>query len=142
MLPHSLFSDGSQNRLHFSLDPFFLLKSLYSEGTSIGISPSGTQKVLPTSVGGKDSIGPTFLTSFPSMTLIRLLFSIALLAIALPLTSPLLPPLSPYVAPGRCFRTWVVTTNQFYKLSLFLWSFAPTSVPLPLIFKNYFAFKL
>ena len=32
--------------------------------------------------------------------------------------------------PGRCFRTWVLTTYQFFYPSLSLRSFAPTSVPL------------
>ena len=40
------------------------------------------------------------------------------------------------LAPGRCFRTWVLTTYQFFYLSLFLRSFVPTSVPLPSIFRK------
>ena len=31
---------------------------------------------------------------------------------------PLLSPLLPFLAPGRCFRTWVLTTYQFFYLSL------------------------
>ena len=38
--------------------------------------------------------------------------------------------------PGRCFRTWVLTTYQFFYLSLSVRSFAPTSVPLPSIFRK------
>ena len=53
-------------------------------------------------------------TSSPSMTLTYQLFFIAALAFAPPLTSPLLFSLLPYLAPGRCFRTWVLTTYQFY----------------------------
>ena len=34
----------------------------------------------------------------------------------------------------RYFRTWVLIIYQFYKPSLFVWSFAPTNVPLPSIF--------
>ena len=45
-------------------------------GTSIAITHSGTQKVLPTLVGRKYSIGTSPLTSSPSMILTYLLFSI------------------------------------------------------------------
>ena len=55
--------------------------------------PSATQKVLPTPVGRKYSIGSSPLISFFSMNLTYLLFSIASLAIGL-FTSPLLSPLS------------------------------------------------
>ena len=65
----------------------------------------------------------------PSMTLTHPLFSIAPLAVAPLLTSPLLPLLLLFLAPGRCFRTWVLTIYQFFYLSLSLRSFAPTSVP-------------
>ena len=65
-----------------------------------------------------------------------ILFSIAPLAVALPLIYPLLPPLSPVLAHGRCFRTWVLITYQFFYLSPSLRSFAPTSVPLPSIFRK------
>ena len=51
-------------------------------------------------------------------------------------SSPLLFLLLLFLAPGRCFRTWVLTTYQFFCLSLFLRSFAPTSVPLPSIFRK------
>ena len=56
-------------------------------------------------------------------------FSIAPLAVAPLLTSPLLPLLLLFLAPGRCFRTWVLTTYQFFYLSLSLRSFTPTSAP-------------
>ena len=59
-------------------------------GTSIAITPSGTQKVLPILMGRKYSIGSSLLTSFPSMTLTYLLFSIAPSP-----TFPLLPPTIP-----------------------------------------------
>ena len=64
------------------------------------------------------------------------LFSIAPLAVAPLLTSPLLLLLLPFLAPGRCFRTWVLTIYQFFYLSLSLRSIAPTSVPLPSIFRK------
>ena len=105
-------------------------------GTSIAITPSGTQEEPPIPAGRKYSTGSFLLTSSPSMTLTHLPFSIAPLAVALPLTSPLLPPLLPSPAPGRCYRTWVLTIYQFFYLSLSLQSFAPTSVPLPSIFRK------
>ena len=70
------------------------------------------------------------------MTLRHPLFSIAPLAVAPLLTSPLLPPLLLFSALGRCFRTRVLTTYQFFYLSLSLWSIAPTSVPHPSIFRK------
>ena len=60
--------------------------SLFWE-TSIAITASRTQKVLPTAVGRQHSIGSSPLTSSPSMTLTYLLFPIAPLAVAPPLTS-------------------------------------------------------
>ena len=70
------------------------------------------------------------------MTLTHPPFSIAPLAVALLLTSPVLLPLLPSPAPGRCFRTWVLTIFQFSYLSLSLQSFTPTSVPRPSIFRK------
>ena len=70
------------------------------------------------------------------MTLTHPLFSINALAVAPPLTSPLLSPLLPFLAPGRCFKTWVLTIYQFYYLYLTLRSFAPTSVALPSTFRK------
>ena len=70
------------------------------------------------------------------MTLTHPPFSIAPLAVAPPLTSPLLPPLLLFLAPGRCFRTLVLTTYQFFYLSLCLRSFTPTSVLLPSTFRK------
>ena len=104
-------------------------------GTSIAITPSGTQESLPTPAVRKYLTGSFLLTSSPSMTLTHPPFSNAPLAVAPALTSPLLPPLSPYLAPGRCYRTWVLTIYQFFYLSLSFRSFAPTSIPLPLIKK-------
>ena len=56
-------------------------------------------------MGWKYLTGSTLPTSSPSMTLIHPLFSITPL-----LTFHLLPHLLPFLAPGRCFRTWVLTT--------------------------------
>ena len=88
-------------------------------GTSIAITTFGTQEVLPTPVGRKYSTGSSPQTSSPSMTLTHPPFSIAPLAVAPLLTSPLLLLLLLFLAPGRCFRTWVLTTYQFFYLSLF-----------------------
>ena len=52
------------------------------------------------------------------MTLTHPPFSIAPLAVAPLLTSPLPPLLLPYFAFGRCYRTLVLTTYQFFYLSL------------------------
>ena len=119
------------------LPPFFPPPEISSFlGTSIAITPSGTQEVPPTPTGRKYSTGSFLLTSSPSMTLTHPPFSIAPLAVAPLLTSPLLPPLLLFPAPGRCYRTWVLTIYQFFYLSLSLWSFAPTGVPLPSIFRK------
>ena len=119
-----------------SLPPFFPPPEISSFwGTSTTITLSGTQEVLLTLTERKYSTGSFPLTSSPSMTLTHQPFSIALLAVAPLLTSPLLPPLWPFLAPGRCYRTWVLTIYQFFYLSLSLWSFTPTSVPLSSIFR-------
>ena len=70
------------------------------------------------------------------MTLTHPPFSIAPLAVAPLLTSPYLPLLLPFLAAGRCYRTLVLTTYQFFYLSLSLWSFAPTSTPLSSTFRK------
>ena len=57
-------------------------------------------------------------------------------AVASLLTSSSLPPLLPFLAPGRCFRTWVLTTYQVLYPFLSLPPIAPTSVPLPSIFRK------
>ena len=105
-------------------------------GTLITITPSGTQEVLPTPARRKYSTGKSLLTSSPSVTLTHPLFSIAPLAVAPLLTSPLLPPLLSFLAPGRCFRTWVLTTYQFFHPSLSYRPIAPTSVLLHSIFRK------
>ena len=66
---------------------------------------------------GKYSTRSSAQTSSPSKTLTHPPFYFAPLAVAPPLTSPLLPPLLLFLAPGRCFRTWVLTTYQFFYLS-------------------------
>ena len=112
------------------LPPFFPPPEISSFwGTSIAITPSGTQEVLPTPAGRKYSSGSSPLTSSPSMTLKHPPFSIAPLAVAPPLTSPLLLLLLFFLAPGRCFRTWVLTTHQFFYLSLSLSGLSPQRAP-------------
>ena len=77
--------------------PFFPSPEICSFwGTSIATTPSGTQEILPSPAGRKYSTGSSLLTSSPSMTLTHQPFYIALL-----LTSPLLPPLLHFLAPGR-----------------------------------------
>ena len=120
-------TDGRTDTFSPSILPSF--RNLFILGTSIAITLSGTQEVFPTTAGRKYAIGSSLLTSFPSMTLTHPPFSIAPLAVVLPLTFPLLPPLLLFIAPGKCFRTWVVITYQFSYLSLSLRPFAPTSVP-------------
>ena len=118
-----------------SLPPSFPPSKISSSsGTSIAITPSGTQEILATPVGRKYLTGSSRLTSSSSMTLIYPLFSIAPLAVALTLTFPLLSSLWLLLAPGRCYRTWILTTYQFFYLFLPLRSFSPTSVPLLSIF--------
>ena len=134
--PYLLFTDRWKNRL-LLFPPFFPLPEIsLFWGTSIAITPSGTQGVLPTPAGRKYSTGSSHLTSSRSMTLTHPLFSIAPLAVAPLLTSPLLLLLLPCLAPGRCFRTWVLTIYQFFYLSLYLRSIVPTSVPLSFNFQK------
>ena len=84
-----------------SLPPLFPPLEISSFwGTSIAITPSGTQESLSISAGRKYSTGSSPLTSSPSMTLTHPPFSVAPL-----LTSPLPSLLLPFLAPGRCFRT-------------------------------------
>ena len=109
----------------FSPSTSSLQKSVHSGGLQLP-SPPGTQEVLPTPAGRKYSTGSSLLISSPSMTLTHPPFSIAP-----PVTFPFLPLLLPFLASGRCFRTWALTIYQFFYLSLSLRSFAPTSVPLP-----------
>ena len=114
-----------------SLPPFFPPPKISSFwGTSIALTPSGTQVVLPTPAERKYLTGSFLLTSSPSMILTHPPFFIAPLAVAPLLTSPLLLLFLLVLAPGRCFRTWVLTIYEFFYLFLSLRSFAPTSVPL------------
>ena len=105
-------------------------------GTSIAITRFGNQELLPNPTGRKYLTGSSPLTSSLSMTLTHPPFSIAPLAVAPLLTSPLLLLLLLFLAPGRCFRTWVLTIYQFFFPSLSLQPIAPTSVPLPSIFRK------
>ena len=103
------------------LHPFFPPPEISSFwGTSIAITPSRSQEVPPTPVRRKYSTGSSHLTSPLSMTLTHPPFYIAPLLI-----SPFLPPLWPFLAHGRCFRTWVLTTCQFFYLFLSLPNLLP-----------------
>ena len=119
------------------LPPFFPSSEISSFlGTSAVITLFGTQELLAIPTWRKYSTWSSVLTSSPSMTLTHPLFCIAPLAVAPTLTFPLLPSLLLFLAPGRCFRTWVLTTYQFFYLFFSLWSFAPTSVLLPSTFRK------
>ena len=115
-------TDGRTDSFSPSILPFSI--NLFFWGASIAITPSGTQEVLTTPVGSMYSTGSSLLASSLSITQIHPTFYIAPL-----LTSPLLPLLLPFLAPGRCFRTWVLATYKLFYLSLSLRSFAPTNVP-------------
>ena len=122
-------TDGRTN----SFSPFILPSSrnLFILGDFNCHHPLWDSRGTSDSHREKYSTGSSLLTSSPSMTLTHLPFSIAPLLISL-----LLPPLLPFLAHGRCFKTWVLTTYQFFYPSLSLWSFAPMSVPLPSIFRK------
>ena len=93
--------------------------------------------MLPTPVGRKYSTGSSLLTLSPSITLTYSPFYIAFLAVDPSLTFPLLSPHSSCPVPGRCFRTWVLNTNQFFYLSISLSSLSPQRAsPLPSIFRK------
>ena len=94
-------------------------------GTSTAITPSGTQEILLIPVERKYLIGSSPLIFSPSMTLTRPHFYIAPLAVIPLMTSSLLPRLWPFLAPGRCFRTWVLIIYQFLYLSLSLSGLSP-----------------
>ena len=98
-------------------------------GTSIAITPIWDSRGTSDPVGRKYSTGSSLLISSPSMTLTHTHFSIAPMAVAPLLTSPLLPPLLLFLAPGRCLKTWVLTTYQFFYLSLSLRPIAPNECP-------------
>ena len=128
--PYSLFSYGWQNRLfspsilpssrnRFILGDFYCHHPLWdSRDTSDLRGEEVFDRVI-------------FSDLLPSMTLTHPPFSIAPL-----LTFPFLPLLLPFFAPGRCFRTLVLTTYQIFYLSLSPRSFAPASVLLPSIFRK------
>ena len=69
------------------LPPFFPSPEICSSwGTSIAITPFGTQEVLPAPAGRKYSTESSLLTFSPSMTLTYLPFSTAPLVVAPPVT--------------------------------------------------------
>ena len=85
--------------------PLFAPTNSRTNSFSPSILPSSRNLFI---LGDFNLTGSSLLTSSPSMTLTYSPFSIAPL-----LTSPLLFP-----APGRCFRTWVLTIYQFFYPSL------------------------
>ena len=98
--------------------------------------PLWDSRVTSDPAGKKYSTDSSPLISSPSTTLTHPPFSIASVAVA-PLLTSLFPPLLlRFLALGRCYKTWVLTTYQFFYPSLSLRSFTPTSAPLPSIFRN------
>ena len=112
----SSLTDGRTDSFSLSILPSS--RNLFILGDFNCHHPSGTQEALLTTTGRKYSTGSSLLISSPSMTLTHPPFSIAPLAVAPLLTSPLLPLLLPFLAPERCFRTWVLATYQFFYPSL------------------------
>ena len=121
----SSLTDGRNNSFFPSI--LYSCRNLFILGDFNCHHPSGTEKVLPTLMGRKYSIGSSLLTSSP-------------------LNEPNIPTLfhrssgsrssldisfAPFsLAPGRCFRTWVLITYQFFYLSFFLRSSTSKSVPI------------
>ena len=104
-----------------SLPPFFPPPKISSFWeSSIAITPSGTQQVLPTPAERKYATGSSLLISSPSTTLTHPPFSIAPI-----LTFPLVLLLLLFLAPGRCYRTWLLTIYHFFYPSLSLSGLSP-----------------
>ena len=98
----------------FSLSIFPCSRNLFILGDfKIAITLPRTQEVLRTPVGRKCSTGSSPLTSSHSMTLTHPPFYLAP-----PLAYSLLLPLLLFLAPGRCFSTWVLTIYRFFYPSL------------------------
>ena len=104
--------------------------------TSTAFIPSDTQKLLPIPVGKKNLIGSSLLTSFRSMTLTYLLFSIAPLTVA---------PLMTYLLIPFCFAlscSWAVLQDLVSNHLPILLTvpvssvFRPNKRPFPSIFRN------
>ena len=95
--PYLLFSGRWQNRFLFYLHFLLLQKSLHFGRLQLPSHPLGLKSYFR-----EYSTGSSLLSSSPSMTLTHPLFYIAPLAIASHLTFPLLPPLLPFPAHGRC----------------------------------------
>ena len=134
-LPISAFSNGWQDRLLFSLDSSLLQKFLHSGRLQLRSPP----------LEPKRSFRPRGEEAFDWV------ISSELVPLNEPDTPTLLhrssgsrsspdisfaPSFLPFLAPGRCFRTWVLTTYQFFYLFLSPLSFALTSVPLPSTFRK------
>ena len=92
-------TDGRADSISPSILPFS--RNLYILGDFNGHHPVWDSRGTSDPTGRTYSTGSSPLTSSLSTTL----------------TSPLLPLLLPFLAPGRCFRTWVLTTYQFFYLS-------------------------
>ena len=115
MPPYSLFLSSWQNRFLFSLHP----------SSSRNLFILGDFNCHHPLWDSRDTSDPCGEEIFDWVIFSDLLplndpdtpFSITPLAAAPLLTFPLLPPLLPFLTPGRCFRTWVLTIYQFFYLS-------------------------
>ena len=132
---YSLLSDGSRNRLLFFLHFSLPWKSLHS-GTSIAITPSGIQEALPIPVERKYSIRSSLLSLLTRNDLDTLTLLHRSTGSRSSPDISFAPPLSPFLAPGRCFRIWVPSTYQVFYLSLSLRPIDPTNVLLPSTFRK------
>ena len=129
-LPYSLYSDRWQNRLLISLHSSLLQKSLHSGGFNCHHplwDPRGNSDLCKEEVFDWDiSFDLLPLNDPDTPTLLHRSTGSR--------SSPDISFAPSFLAPERCFRTWVLTTYLFFYLFLYPRFFAPTSVPLPSTF--------
>ena len=128
-----IWSSSTNNKTDSFFPPFFLPPEISFWRTSTAIIICGTKKAFPIFVGEEVTHGvissnhvsindpdiPTVLHCFSGN-----------------FSYPDVSYVPSSLAPRRCFKTWLLITYQFYIPSFFFWFFAPTNVPLPLIFKK------
>ena len=128
--PYSLLPNGWQNQFLFSLHSYLLQKSLHSRGLQFLSPPLRLKRYYRSPWGGSIPLGHLLCPP--------------------PLNDPDTPTLLHRSSPDISFApsslafscSWKVlqnlglTTYQFFYLSLSLRSFTPTSVPLPLVFRE------
>ena len=125
--PYLLLPNGWQNRFLLSLHSSLLQKSLLSGRLQLPSPALGLKSYFRPPRGGSIRLGhllrPPPLNDPDTPTLLHR-------------SSPDISFAPSTLAPGRCFRTWVLIIYQFFFPSLSLRCFAPTSVPLPSIFRK------